>query len=57
MAMRFGANDMGSTMIEENVVRSAGVAFRLDQKEIVSLITNLGFKAQKRDLYYNPVSG
>ena len=56
MAMRFGANDMGSTMIEENVVRSAGVAFRLDQKEIISLIDNLGFKAQKRDLYYNPVS-
>ncbi len=56
MAMRFGANDMGSTMIEENVVRSAGVAFRLDQKEIVSLIDNLGFEAQKRDLYYNLIS-
>ena len=56
MALRFGANDMGSTMIEENVVRSAGIAYRMDKKEIVSLINDLGYEAKQRDLYYNIIS-
>ncbi len=55
IAMRFGANDMGSTMIEENVVRSAGVSYRMDKKEIVSLIEDMGFTAKQRDLYYNAI--
>ncbi len=53
MALRFGANDMGSTMIEENVVRSAGICFRMDREEIISLIENMGYEAKQRDLYYN----
>ena len=53
LALRFGANDMGSTMIEENVVRAAGVSYRLSKEEIVSLIENLGFEARQRDCYYN----
>lgn len=56
LALRFGANDMGSTMIEENVVRAAGVAYRLDKEEIVSLIEDLGFEALQRDCYYNKIN-
>jgi len=53
LALRFGANDMGSTMIEENVVRAAGVTFRLPREEIVRLIEDAGFEARQRDCYYN----
>jgi cyclic dehypoxanthinyl futalosine synthase len=53
LALRFGANDMGSTMIEENVVRAAGVTYRLPQEEIVRLIEDAGFQARQRDCYYN----
>lgn len=53
MALRFGANDMGSTMIEENVVKSAGVCFRMDEKEIVALIKDMGYEAGQRNLYYD----
>lgn len=55
IALRFGANDMGSTMIEENVVRSAGVCFRMDKNEIILLIENLGYEAKQRDLFYNTI--
>jgi len=56
LALRFGANDMGSTMIEENVVRAAGVTFRLPREEIVRLIEDAGFEARQRDCYYNVMS-
>ena len=52
VALRFGANDLGSTMIEENVVRAAGVTFRLPREEIVRLIEDAGFHARQRDCYY-----
>lgn len=52
LSLKFGANDMGSTMIEENVVRAAGVSYQMDTEEIESLVTDLGFKARQRDLYY-----
>ena len=55
LALRFGANDMGSTMIEENVVRAAGVTYRLPRDEIVRLIEDAGFRAQQRDCYYGSV--
>ncbi len=53
LALKFGANDLGSTMIEENVVRSAGVDYRMSKEEMVSLIEDLGFEAMQRDCYYN----
>ena len=53
LALFFGANDMGSTMIEENVVAAAGTTFRLSRQEIVRLIETAGFRAQKRDTFYN----
>jgi cyclic dehypoxanthinyl futalosine synthase len=53
IALRFGANDMGSTMIEENVVAAAGCSYRLPKEEIVRLIEAAGFKARQRDCYYH----
>ena len=52
LSLKFGANDMGSTMIEENVVRAAGVSYQMDKEEIESLINDLGYEAKQRDLYY-----
>jgi cyclic dehypoxanthinyl futalosine synthase len=52
-ALFFGANDMGSTMIEENVVASAGVSFMLPEKELRHLIKTAGFEPRQRDCYYN----
>ena len=55
LALSFGANDMGSTMIEENVVAAAGVRFRLPEKEIIRLIQTAGYRAVRRDCFYNPL--
>ncbi|MCP3944737.1 MAG: dehypoxanthine futalosine cyclase [Desulfobacteraceae bacterium] len=52
-ALFFGANDMGSTMIEENVVASAGVDFMLSETQLKHLITTAGFESRQRDCYYN----
>lgn len=53
VALRFGANDFGSTMIEENVVRSAGVSYCVTKKDIIQAIRDAGFKSAQRDTYYN----
>lgn len=55
MALWFGANDMGSTMIEENVVSSAGVAYRMSSPEIRALIEAAGFAPRQRDFFYREV--
>lgn len=52
VALRFGANDFGSTMIEENVVAAAGVHFRLSVAEIRRLIEAAGFRARQRTMAY-----
>ena len=54
-ALIFGANDLGSTMIEENVVAAAGVRFRLPKNEMVRLIETAGYRAVQRDCFYRPV--
>ncbi len=53
IALAFGANDLGSTMIEENVVAAAGVRFRLPKSEMVRLINDAGYRAAQRDCFYN----
>ncbi|MDP2279564.1 MAG: cyclic dehypoxanthinyl futalosine synthase [Nitrospirota bacterium] len=53
VALRFGANDFGSTMIEENVVASAGVSYRVSKEDIIRAIKNAGFTPVQRDTYYN----
>ncbi len=55
IALHFGADDMGSTMIEENVVASAGVRNAMNQAEIIRLIETAGFKAVQRNTLYQPV--
>ncbi|MGO9611545.1 MAG: cyclic dehypoxanthinyl futalosine synthase [Dissulfurispiraceae bacterium] len=52
VALRFGANDFGSTMIEENVVRAAGVSHRVSWEDIVHSIESAGFKPAQRNTYY-----
>jgi len=53
LALQFGANDLGSTMMEENVVSSAGVANSMNQEEMISLIRDIGENPAKRDTAYN----
>ena len=57
IALEFGANDFGSTMIEENVVAATGVGFRLSREEIVRQIQGAGYQARQRDHLYRPVPG
>jgi cyclic dehypoxanthinyl futalosine synthase len=54
-ALFFGANDMGSTMIEENVVAAAGVSFMMPLESLQRLIATAGFTPRQRDCFYNPV--
>ena len=51
-SLAFGVNDMGSTMIEENVVSSAGTVFRMDEPAIVAAIRDAGFTPLRRDMTY-----
>jgi len=51
-ALFFGANDFGSTMLEENVVRSAGAEFRMSKEEIIRQIKTAGFIPVQRNAYY-----
>jgi len=53
VALEFGANDFGSTMIEENVVAAAGINFRMTRQEIVNIIKDAGYTAAQRDTRYN----
>ncbi len=52
VALHFGANDLGSTMIEENVVAAAGVKFRMTEQEMRAAISDAGFVPKRRDTYY-----
>lgn len=55
LALFFGADDMGSVMMEENVVSAAGTTYRLDEPEIRRLIADAGWQPRKRDYYYRPL--
>ena len=52
IALAFGADDLGSTMIEENVVAAAGVSHRLTRGEMIRLIEKSSFQARQRDAVY-----
>lgn len=52
LAMRFGANDFGSVMIEENVVAAAGTSFRTTEDDIRRRITDAGYTPRKRNVFY-----
>lgn len=53
IALAFGANDFGSTMLEENVVRAAGVCNSSSEQELVALIKNAGLRPGQRDNLYH----
>jgi len=55
VSLFFGANDFGSTMIEENVVAAAGVHFRLSEAEIKRLVSDAGFVPRQRLMDYTLV--
>ncbi len=52
VALRYGANDMGSTMFEENVVSSAGTTFDMDARAIENAAHAAGFKVAQRNMRY-----
>ena len=52
LSLAYGANDMGSVMIEENVVRAAGASYCMDEVEIVRNIEDAGFAARRRNMHY-----
>src|SRR5690242_20077450 len=52
LSLAYGANDMGSVMIEENVVRAAGASYCMDELEIVRNIEDAGFVAKRRNMHY-----
>jgi len=52
LSLAYGANDMGSVMIEENVVRAAGAEYCMDEFEVVRNIENAGFVPKRRNMHY-----
>ena len=52
IALKHGANDLGSIMIEENVVSQAGATFRMTVQDMTRLIRDLGYEARQRDNWY-----
>jgi cyclic dehypoxanthinyl futalosine synthase len=52
IALRFGANDFGSVMMEENVVSQAGTTFRITREDIERLISEAGYQPRTRDNWY-----
>jgi len=52
IALKFGANDFGSVMMEENVVSQAGATFRINEETIRRLICELGYEPHRRNNWY-----
>lgn len=55
VALFFGANDLGGTMLEENVVAAAGCTFRMSREEMIELIRGAGFVPAQRTTTYEIV--
>jgi cyclic dehypoxanthinyl futalosine synthase len=56
VALKFGANDLGSVMLEENVVSQAGATFRMTVQDMRRLIRDLGYEPRQRDNWYRLVN-
>jgi len=52
LSLRYGVNDFGSTMFEENVVKAAGTSFKMDETEVRRQIREAGFVPRRRNTYY-----
>ena len=57
LSLAYGANDMGSVMIEENVVRAAGAEYCMDEFEVVRNIESAGFLPRRRNMHYDVLGG
>ena len=55
LSLRFGCNDMGSTMLEENVVSAAGTTYALNEADLHRMARNAGFTPRRRDFFYEPI--
>lgn len=55
VALKYGANDLGSIMIEENVVSQAGTTFQMTVADMRRLISAVGYEPLQRDNWYRPV--
>ena len=55
IALHFGADDLGSVMLEENVVSSAGTTYRASKEDFCRIIRNAGYRPVQRDTYYRVV--
>ena len=55
LALLFGANDMGSLMLEENVVSAAGTVHHLTLEQMRSAISELGWEPRRRNVFYELV--
>jgi cyclic dehypoxanthinyl futalosine synthase len=56
IALKYGANDLGSIMIEENVVSQAGTTFKMTVPDMHRLIKDLGYEPHQRDNWYRLVN-
>ena len=56
LGLKYGANDLGSIMLEENVVASTGLRYLMSLEEMKRLITEMGYEAHQRDTFYNLVN-
>jgi cyclic dehypoxanthinyl futalosine synthase len=56
IALKYGANDLGSIMIEENVVSKAGTSFCMTVDDMKRLIVDLGYEPRQRDNWYDLVN-
>jgi cyclic dehypoxanthinyl futalosine synthase len=56
IALKYGANDLGSIMIEENVVRQAGACYRMQVEEMRRLIEEMGYEPHQRDNWYRLIN-
>ena len=56
VALKYGANDLGSIMIEENVVSQAGTTFHMTVPDMHRLIKDLGYEPHQRDNWYRLVN-
>jgi cyclic dehypoxanthinyl futalosine synthase len=56
VALRFGGNDFGSAMIEENVVSQAGAVFKLSAGDIERYVRDAGFVPRRRNMRYELLS-
>ena len=55
LGLRFGGNDVGSVMLEENVVKAAGTSNCTTEEELRHVIRDAGFRPVQRDTLYPPI--